>query len=211
MLDRGNKEIDVRVAAMNELSTRIQSMVHLTDSEKSALSANFSNEISALNTLKTKLTTDTDKATLRADVASVTKAYRVFALVEPQGRITAASDRIISIVTTFQTINAKLAVKITAAQTAGHDVTALNAALADMTAKATDAQTQAQAAVSGVVSLAPDNGVAATATSNKAALVAARGAIKTATDDLKAARADAQTIVQGLKAFGATTNTQTTQ
>ena len=69
-----------------------------------------------------------------------------------------------------------------------------------MTSKLSDATSQAQS-VQSVSSLTPDQGNATVAASNKAALVSARTNIKTATADLKAARQDVDTVMQGLKAM----------
>ena len=70
-----------------------------------------------------------------------------------------------------------------------------------MTAKLSDATSQAQSAQTGVASLVPDQGNTTVAASNKAALVAARANLKTANSDIKAARQDVQTVINGLKAL----------
>jgi hypothetical protein len=95
----------------------------------------------------------------------------------------------------------KLQARIATAQTAGKDVSSLQSLLADIQSKIADAQTQAQNAVSGVVSLQPDQGVQATAQANTAALKAARADIKTATTDLQGAQKDATNIIKGIQAF----------
>jgi hypothetical protein len=71
-----------------------------------------------------------------------------------------------------------------------------------MTAKVTDANTQASAAVSEIANLEPDNGNTTIAASNTAALKDARSKIGVATKDLVAARADIATIVKGVKGTG---------
>ncbi|MBU6388859.1 hypothetical protein KGQ72_03240, partial [Patescibacteria group bacterium] len=95
-------------------------------------------------------------------------------------------------------LGAKIQTRITAAQSAGADVSAFAAVYADMNAKIADAKTQAAAAQAGVSGLTPDQGDKTKATANRNALIAARADLKTATKDLQAARADIKTIVQGL-------------
>src|SRR5258708_1750371 len=91
-ISRGDKEIDRRIAALTDLNTRIQAMQKVTDAFKAGISASITNEINTLTALKAKIDADTDSATLKSDVQSITGSYRVFALVLPQGRIAAFAD-----------------------------------------------------------------------------------------------------------------------
>lgn len=210
--DRGDTEIDRRVGALNELSTRIGNMQRISDAFKQSLNSAVGAELSTLSALKTKIEGDTDSATLKSDVQSITDSYRIFALVLPQVRIVAAADRIATIFTMMGTLGSKLQARIQAAEQAGADVTALNAALGDMSTKLNDAQTQAQAAISVSAPLQPDNGDKTVMASNTAALKEARTDISTAQKDLVAARKDVDTIVKGLRSanVSASSTTQTT-
>jgi hypothetical protein len=71
-----------------------------------------------------------------------------------------------------------------------------------MAAKIADANTQAQAAVSKVVSLVPDQGDKTRQAANNDALKKARLNIKIAKDDLVAARKDAEIVLKALKKAG---------
>ena len=71
--------------------------------------------------------------------------------------------------------------------------------MADINVKITDAGTQANAAISLVSGLQPDQGATTTLKANTAALKDAQSKIKTATADLVAARKDATTIVNIIK------------
>jgi TolA-binding protein len=195
------REIDRRVTALGELSTRIGEMKHISDADKASLKSTIDTQVAELTALKAKITADTDLATLKTDAQSVTKSYRIFALVMPRAHITAAADRVLSIVTDMSTLGGKLQTRITEASGKGADITKLSATLADFNAKVADAKTQAEGAVSGITALTPDNGDKTKMDANTAALKAARAKIKTAMEDLKAARADVKTIVEGLKAL----------
>lgn len=199
---RAEMEIDRRLAGLNKLQARIDGMKRVSDADQADLDASISAQIQAMNDLKAKIAADTDPAALKADIESITKAYRVFILVMPKGAITAAADRIETVVGAMQTLSGKLSVRIDAAAAAGTDVTALRAALDDMNAKVADADVQAKAAISAVADLAPDNGDASVQASNTAALKDARAKIQAAQADLKAARADAGTIIKGVKGTG---------
>lgn len=201
--NRANQEIDRRVSALNDLSARINAMQLVTDSFKASLSSNVQNEITAFTTLKTKIAADTDEATLKTDVKTIIDSYRIYILVLPQSRIAAAADRAVTIATMMSTLGAKLQARLQQGQQNGNDVTALAQALADLSVKINDAQTQAQAAVSATATLQPDNGDKTIIASNAAALKTGRADITAAQKDLAAARKDIETIVKGMKSFKA--------
>lgn len=196
---KSDAAISIRISALNNLSARIQDMKNVSDSEKSAVATEVQTQINNLTNLKAKIDADTDATIAKADAKTITADYRIYALVIPRGYIVASSDRVSTIVSIMTTLQAKLQARITADQAAGKDVTALQAAYTDMSAKMADATAKAQAAQSAVVTLSPDQGNASIAASNKAALQTAHTNIKTANTDLKAARKDIATIMSGLK------------
>ncbi len=198
---KANLEIDRRVTGLTKLIVRIQEMKKINDSEKSSLTGIVQNEINSLNSLKAKIAADTDVAALKADVQSITKSYRIYALVIPQATIMAAADRILGTVSSTNELVIKIQARITEAQTAGTDVSSLQATLADLTAKLADANTQAQTAITQVSGLVPDEGDQAKFDANKQVLKDAREKIRTAHQDLQTARKDAGTIVKAIRGF----------
>lgn len=202
MAQRGEKEIDRRDNGLTKLSDRIQSMKKISDSDKSSLTATIESEISSLNALKLKIAADTDASTTRADLQSIAKSYRIFALIMPKAAIMAAADRSLELSDTMATVGTKLQTRIATAQSQGKDVAAVNTLLSDYNAKIADAKVQATAAVNEVSALVPDNGVKAVMDSNNAALKDARKKIQAAHADLVAARKDAEQITKALRAFG---------
>jgi hypothetical protein len=107
-------------------------------------------------------------------------------------------------------LGTKLSARITAAQSAGNNVTAATTALASFNAKVSDGSTQANAAITEVSSLKPDNGDATVMASNTATLKDARSKIQAAQQDFVAARKDAETIVQLFATFKVSANASTT-
>lgn len=213
IVNRADQEIARRVSALNALSTRVNAMVRLSTTDKNNLSTSISGQISAMNTLQAQIAADVavnDTSTLKADVDSITGSYRIFALILPQGMIEAASDRVLAIVGVMNDLGAKFSARISAAQTAGNDVTGVTATLDDFNAKVSDANNQATAAASEVASLAPDNGNATVMASNTAALKDARSKILAAQQDFVTARADALTIIKDLAAFKGSTSVSAT-
>ena len=176
-------------------------MKNVSSNEKSAFQIAIQNEISELTTLQQKLENDTSTAMARDDDQSITKSYRIYALVLPQGQITATADRALTIATSMTTLGTDLQSRISQAQSAGQDAASLQSALSDLTAKVSDAQRNAETAITEVAGLVPDQGNAAQLASNTATLKDARAKIKTANQDLIAARQDAGTIVKGLRSL----------
>jgi hypothetical protein len=136
-----------------------------------------------------------------APISSAKSAYRVFALVMPQGRIVIMADTEVYVADALLTVGAKLDARIKAAAAAGKDVTALNAMLTDLGAKASDAKVQAQAAIELIANLQPDQGDKAKMEANNKALADARAKLKVGHEDLKAARANVTKIMNALKAM----------
>jgi hypothetical protein len=198
IISKGNTDISARITALNALNTRVAAFKNVPASEKTNISTEVQTNISGLTALQAKLDADTDVTTAGTDAKSIFGSFRIYALVIPQGYITAASDRVETITGMLTTIGTKLQTRITADQSAGKDVTAMQASLADLNAKIADANTNAQSAQSSIAGLVPDQGNTTIFASNSASLKAARAQIKVSTSDLVTARADAQSIIKSL-------------
>ena len=213
---KGDQEIDRRIQALNDLNTRVGNMQRVTASFKDNLSSNIQTQITGLTQLKAKIDADADAATLKTDIQSVSQSYRIFALVLPMSRVAAAADREVTIITMMNQLGAKLQARISAAQSAGGNTSALMAALTDLSKQLSDSSAQAQAAVSVSAALTPDQNDKTKMAANTAALKTARTDIQASQKDLVAARKDVQIIVaglaklpQGVPSATATTSAQT--
>lgn len=192
---RGGKEIQNRIDALNKLLTRIQSMKNLSDSEKAAFSSTLQTSITSMTALESKIQSDTSTTTLRADLQTIAPDYRIYMLVMPQLSILSAVDRVNTLVTTLQTTESKIQTRVSADASLSSNTT-ISSDISDMTAKLSDASSQASAAQTEIVGLAPDQGNTTVMQSNTAALKDARSKIQTATKDLQSARADAGAIIK---------------
>lgn len=195
---RAAMELDRRIENLTKMQARIDTMVLLAPADKTALKASLMGQINGLGTLKGKIESETATTTLRTDIQSITKSYRIYALVIPQAAITAAADRVLAVATLSEQLSVKLKTRIDAVEAAGTDVSTLNASLSDMNAKVADAKVQANAAISLVVDLKPDNNDETLMKANMAALKDARANIEAGQKALKAAREDAESIMKAL-------------
>lgn len=198
---RGEAEIDARIGSLTKMITRLGDAARLSPEAKASITAELNAQITALTNLRDQIATATT-TTLKGDVQSVTKDFRIYALVMPKAAINAAADRIMTIAAQMETLSGKITTRISAAQAAGTDVTAATAAHSDFDLKVADAKTQAQAAVSEVANLSVDAGATTTLAANTAALKDAKAKIDAAQADLKAARKDVETILKSIKGKG---------
>lgn len=199
LVTKADQEIARRIEGLNALKIRMQSMKKISDSTKSDLSATIQNQVTALTDLKAKIDTESDLSALRADVQSITKSYRSYALVIPQGTVLSAADRVLTLADTIDALAAKLQRRIDTAQASGQDMSQASALLSDMKIGVSGARTGAQAAIDTVAVLTPDGGDKDKMQSNLAALQNARTQIKNAHGKLHDCRQDANDIIGILK------------
>ena len=195
--DRANQEITRRIDNLNKLAARISETERLTQNAKTSISSSISAQVAALTSLQTQIAGEASTTGLRSEIKSVVLSYRIYALIMPQIALIASADRIVTVTDMLNIFGGKLEARLSAAGAAS--TTANTAALADMKAKIADAENKANAAVTEVAALKPDNGDKATMQSNLSALKDARSKILAAQQDLVAARKDAKIVLQVLQ------------
>ena len=194
IISKGDTEISRRLTTLNSLSSKISSAQKLSAGDSSTLSSEVSTEVSGLTTLKTKLDADTDLATAKSDAQSIFSDYRVYALIVPKVDLVRTADSQQVTEGQLTTLAGKLQSRITADQTAGKDVSALQSELSDLNTKVSAAQTISAKIETGVIGLQPSD-----YNSNHAVLSGDRDQLKTAQSDIKAANTAAKNIVASLK------------
>ena len=187
--------VDVRLATLAKLNASLTSAKNVPDAHRTVQSSNNANALSGLDALKIKIGADTQAATLAADCKSVFEDYRVFALRAPQTHLLIVGDTEAAAVTKLTALVPKLSDAIDKAGTAGKDVTAAKAALADLQSHLSDAATKASGIANSVIGYTP-----ADYNANHSVLDSARANAKAVGADAKAARNDVKTIVTSLKA-----------
>lgn len=196
---KASQEITRRTEALNNLEARIEAMKRVSASFKTDLDSTVSSEIAKLEALAAKIAASTDGEEIKADVQSITRSYRIFALIMPKAAIAAAADRIVTMSATLSEVGGKLKLRIDAAAADGKDVSALTTMLSDLASKITSANAHAKAAVDGTATLTPDEGDKTKQEANKTALQKARTELKAGHDDIKAGRELIRQMMNGLK------------
>ena len=196
--ERADQEIERRLAALHALNEKVQSMTRVQGEVKSSIDLMVVAEITALTTLKAKIAEDTALEDIKADVKSITAAYRIFMLVIPRGHIIVSADRIKTASESLTAFNERLTKRISDESSAGKDVSDLQKKNTDITSLIATANADATAAVTLVTPLTPDNGDKTIAASNQKALKDAREKVKSAFKSLRDARNMAHSVVIAL-------------
>jgi hypothetical protein len=201
-ITKADKEIEKRIESLNNTLEKISGMKNVSDSEKASIKLDVQAEITKLEALKSKIDSDTDLATVKKDLASITTGSRIYMLVIPRMNILASVDKVNTISTMLETIVVKLTARVGELKASGTDVAAVEMALAGITKKITDARGEALTAETSVSDLVPDNGDKAKIESNNLSLKSAKANMKTANQNLEDARKSISTITKFLKSPG---------
>lgn len=193
---KGAAEIDRRVANLSAALEKLGASTKLSLADKASLTAQVQSELTGLASLKAKLAADTTLTAARADVASIVTEYRVYVLMLPKARLAAAADRFAIVEDKLTSLNAKLTAAVDQQKTAGKDVSALEAKLSDMKSQTAAATSATQGLVAKLIALQPTD-----YNTSHAVLVTYRESLKTAQTDAVAARDDAKSVIDGLKAL----------
>lgn len=204
--EKAAQEIERRTEALTKLEERIAAMKRVSSSFKSDLDATVAAEIAKLESLAAKIAASTNGEEIKTDVQSITRSYRVFALVMPKASIAAAADRLVTMSATLSEVGGKLKTRIDEATAQGKDVAEATSLLSELADKITSANTHAKAAVDGTAALTPDEGDKAKQEANKAALQKARDELKAGHADIKAGRELVRKIMDELKPATSTTS-----
>ncbi|HEY2982992.1 MAG TPA: hypothetical protein VGJ38_02490, partial [Jatrophihabitantaceae bacterium] len=176
---------------VGHLQTRVARSHGLTDADRTALLADLAVDRSALGDDLTALGTATTRAQVRGIVAS---AHRTADLAGRQVIVVVASDKVQARAATDAATLADLTSQVNAAALLGTDVTAELALLADLQAQLTTATTDAAAAVTTILAVAPD----ASSSAVRSAFHAAHVSLDAARTALDTAEADAAAVVLAL-------------
>ncbi|MCX6720002.1 MAG: hypothetical protein NTV36_02740 [Candidatus Staskawiczbacteria bacterium] len=201
IIAKANKEIDLRVKELNNELTLVNSLKKMSAAGKTNLALSLQTEIDELTALKTKIGAETNLAETKIDYQSITKSYRIYALVIPQTKIIIASEKVLTISDSMNTLYNKVQARVT--KLTGVNSETIKTKLSDYGAKIVSAKAKANSANNIVFKLFPDQGDDTKMAENKTALKEAGAQIKSAQTDLGNARKDISEIISYLKTLPA--------
>ena len=121
---RGARLIAARITSLNSLKTKIQNNKNLTDTQKSALSAQIDGRVAALNALAGQIKAATTVDSVRQLDQSIYTGYRIYAIVIPQINRSITLDTLTAHLNTLNTTAfAKVQARIDAAKAKNKNVT----------------------------------------------------------------------------------------
>ena len=202
VISKGDAAIASRIKSLTNLSTRVNKMKYLTADQKAANAATVNDAITAMNAAKVKLDADTELAQAKLDYTAIFNDNRIYMVVTPQVAVASYANNILAGIPSVTTNLAKIQARITKAQAAGKDVTAIQAKYADVQAKLADANTQATNAITSAGTLAVDHGDKTIIASNKTINTTIKTDRSTIASDMKVARADITSMRSALKTIG---------
>lgn len=195
--EKGNRELTRRINALNQAIASINNAKKLTQDQKTSLVSQVQTEIHTLTALQQKINADTDLQTLKTDVQSIVKEYRIFALLLPKNQIIVKADKLLNIADSEGALVTKLQSRITDLQAKGQNVADLQAMLTELQKNLADAKAQAQHAIDTVMPLTSEG-----YPGNKTSLMSARAMLKSAQRSLKLAHTNDKSVIKGCKERG---------
>lgn len=193
---KGGEEISRRLTSLKNALGAITATTKLSANDKTYLENEINNELDGLTSLQSTLSSETTLAGARAEVQSIFTDYRVYALVLAKARLITAADAELNTDADLTTLQTNIQSQLTADQTAGKNITTLQADLTTMEGKTSAAQSIASNEETTLLPLQPSDYDA-----DHSILNGDLAQIKTAHSDNVAAYAEAQTIVSGLNSL----------
>jgi hypothetical protein len=194
----GDCEIARRFVTLDVLDTAISTSPYLTSAHRTTLDGMVSTTRHGLTSLRATIDADTTATGLHADLPRIATDYRVYLLLAPQVNLTRVADAQVAAVGRLDQLATRLQSWIDLAKSHGKDVSQAQADLDAMQGNAADAQAAASPVPGQILPLTPADWNSGTA---GPILTSARHSLRSAHDDLAAARADAAACVAALKAL----------
>lgn len=180
-----------RVLALRERLGVAESIVHLSEEQRVALTSQLQEQINGLTGLGARIQGDDDEATLRADAQRIVTDYRVYVLTIPKARGVGLADIELAAADRFTKLADRLA---TAIDQAKRDTTDTREDLAQLRSKIAAVTAAVPPIPSALLALQPAGYPA-----NHAVLVQARQSLRTGRADLADASLLARRVIADLK------------
>lgn len=197
VLEKAGARIDQQIQRLKEQLARVAKIERLSEEQKAKITAELTAQIDRLTAFKATVATETDPTVIKEQAKALAAEYRAQAVSLPRAAITAAADRMMTVVGQMEAFSVKLHARVDSASSAE-----ASASLSAFDAKVADAKVQAQAVASIVAGLSASSTDDATMKANAEALKSAKEKLDAGHADLKAARADIGALLKTLKGLG---------
>lgn len=199
LAQRAISEIDRQIAVLQALSSKVDSLTHLTPTERSTISTQIQTEITNLQTLKARISGNSEETNVRTNIKSILDSHKKFSFFMPQVRLLMAAESMDAIANRMLEAAQKIETRLETLDST--DTAKITALLGNMKAKLNNAKAQSNAITAAVSPLESTNFPA-----NKATLQSAQSKLKTGMTDIRSALKDLKEILQMLKEMGSAEN-----
>lgn len=139
---RADQMISIRLSSLQKLLTRVSGDKKLSSDDKTNLTNDINTTITNLQTLKSKIDTDTDVTTAITDTKSIVTEFRIYLIYEPKMRLMVTIDNQTTLNQNLSTLSGQIRTLLTTMSGQGKDVTAAQKALDDMNTKIAEVTTK---------------------------------------------------------------------
>lgn len=186
-----------RLGSLHTVRANLDSAGHIPAADRASLDGQIDTAVSGLSQLQATIGADATLPKLRADCLTIVTGYRVYALLIPRVQIVVAAGKVESAADSLRNLGTRLQGRVTADLNRGRDVTSVQGYVTDLGVKV---QVASGASAGVVAAMLPLD--AKGYPTNRATIVAARTALKTADGALSGALKDASTARDALKVPG---------
>ncbi|MBP7832535.1 MAG: hypothetical protein KA035_02070 [Candidatus Levybacteria bacterium] len=199
LAQRTISEIDRQITILQELASKVDSLTHLTPTERSTLSTQIQTEITNLQTLKTRISGNSEETNVKTNIKSVLDSHKKFSFFMPQIRLLIAAESMDAIANRMLAAAQKIETRLDSMES--ENTAEITTLLENMKAKLNNAKAQSNAIIAAVSPLESTNFPA-----NKTTLQSAQAKLKSGMADIRSALKDLKEILQMLKEMGSAEN-----
>lgn len=190
----GAKQTAARIASLNTAISKVTANTFLSSSDRATILSTLQGDLAGMSTVASAIATDTSVAQAITDYRTIFTTYRVYAVALPQAHFAAAADALDATALPKLTAARQKLSAALAGPKASKSTPALQADLTDMTTKIAAAQQLLSGLAATALAVTP-----AAYDANHAVLAPVRQSLTTASAAVKAARADAKTVLAALR------------
>lgn len=190
---RAELEIDRRIATLDKLGPKIESLEKLSSASKSQLGSEVDSEIASLSSLKGRIMAQNNFSALTVEINTLSQSFKNYQVLVPKALIVAIADKINAFGSSFTSIANKLAQKTGELHALEKDVTDVQKTLGHMLFVLGDAANKGESAAVAVLPLSSSD-----YPKNRSVLVDAKDNLQASHKNLSLAVSDAKSILNTL-------------
>jgi hypothetical protein len=190
----GAKQTAARIASLDTAIAKVTANTSLSSADRATILSTLHGDLTGMGTVASAIAADTSIAQATTDYRTIFTSYRVYAVALPQAHFAASADALEGTALPKLTAARQKLSDALAGPKASKSTPALQADLTDMTTQIAAAQQALSGLAAAALAVTP-----AAYDANHAVLTPVRQSLTTASAAVKAARADAKTVLAALR------------